>query len=66
MKITMIATRIMPFGVFAAGQEYDTTIDVDLTEGQAKTFVLCGAATIPSGAAKKRKVTKNGRIADNT
>lgn len=53
MKILMAETRIMPFGVFAEGQTYDTQKDTELTEGQAKTFCLCGAATevasLPSG-----------------
>ena len=44
MKIKMIETRIMPFGVFAQGEQYDTNKNVDLSVGQAKTFVLCGAA----------------------
>jgi len=55
MIIKMIETRIMPFGVFSEGEQYDTETSVDLSVGQAKTFVLCGAAepiasvVIPSG-----------------
>lgn len=72
MKIMMVETRIMPFGVFAGGQVYDTDTHIDLTEGQAKTFVLCGAATevasLPSGEklSIKKKVIKNEPLASNT
>ena len=61
MIITMNETRVMPFGVFAANETYDTDRVADLTVGQAKTFVLCGAATemvIPSGAATKPTTKK--------
>lgn len=60
MIIKMIETRMMPFGVFAEGEQYDTDKAVDLSVGQAKTFILCGAAqevttAIPSGVQKLKK-----------
>jgi len=64
MKILMGETRIMPFGVFLGGQLYDTAVHKELTEGQAKTFCLCGAATevasLPSGEklSTRKKVKK--------
>jgi len=65
MNILMTETRIMPFGVFVEGQTYDTQKDTELTEGQARTFCLCGAATevasLPSGETLsiRKKVSKN-------
>lgn len=60
MIIKMTETRVMPFGVFAANETYDTDKVADLTVGQAKTFVLCGAASeVSSGESKlsfKKKV----------
>ena len=45
MKIKMLRQCIMPFGIFSKDMEYDTTNQNDeLSMGQAKTFVLCGAA----------------------
>jgi hypothetical protein len=64
MKILMDVTCEMPNCVFLEGKTYDTDVDTELTEGQAKTFCICGLATevtepvIPSGAAKPKPTTK--------
>ena len=60
MTIKMLVTRVMPFGVFAGGESYDTDKVEDLSVGQAKTFVLCGAAqeVIPPGVKLVKKTAK--------
>lgn len=68
MIIIMSETRMMPFGVFAANETYDTDMVADLTVGQAKTFVLCGAAqeVIPSGETKLKKTAKKVSVDEFT
>lgn len=68
MKIIMNETRIMPFGVFQAGHDYDSAVTEGLSEGQAKTFVLCGAAqdVIPSGETKLKKTAKKVSVDEIT
>jgi len=60
MIIKMLETRVMPFGIFADGESYNSETDINLSEGQAKTFVMCGAAqdVIPSGVQLAKKTVK--------
>jgi hypothetical protein len=47
----------MPFGVFNRDVIYDTNKDDNLSEGQAKTFILCGSAKDITPTPKKTVVT---------
>jgi len=57
MVIKMIRTHTIPTGTYNKDCEYDTDKILDLSVGQAKTFVLCGSAIDVTPELKK--VVKN-------
>lgn len=62
-KIKMLTTAAGPNGVFLEGVEYPISV---VGEGQAKTWVLCGAARKVEIPNKQEGEKKDGNKANNS